>query len=87
LDVVATVKKTRLQWLGHIMRMGEDGMPKKILLEEPGGYRKVGRPTLRWLDDVTDDMAKAGVRNWRRRTRTGSYGGRPLRKPRPTSGC
>jgi hypothetical protein len=37
LDVVATGKKTRLQWLGHIMVMREDGMPKKILLEEPGG--------------------------------------------------
>lgn len=36
LDVVATVKKTRLQWLGHTIRIGEDGMPRKILLEEPG---------------------------------------------------
>jgi hypothetical protein len=50
------------------MRMGEDGMPKKILLEEPGGYRKVRHPRLEWLDNVTDDLARAGVRNWRRRT-------------------
>jgi hypothetical protein len=34
------------------MRMGEDGMPKKILIEEPGGYRKVGRFRVRWLDEV-----------------------------------
>jgi hypothetical protein len=50
------------------MRMGEDGMPKKILFEEPGGYRKVERPRLRWLDIVTDDLARAGVRNWKRIT-------------------
>jgi hypothetical protein len=31
----------RLQWLGHTMGMGVDGMPKKILLEQPGGYREV----------------------------------------------
>jgi (p)ppGpp synthase/HD superfamily hydrolase len=49
------------------MRMGEDGKPKKILLEEPGGYMKVGHPRLRWLDNVTDGLARAGVRNWRRR--------------------
>jgi hypothetical protein len=60
-------KKTLLLWLVYTMRMREGGMPKKILREQPGGYRKVGRPTLRWLDNLTDDLAKAGVRNWRRR--------------------
>jgi hypothetical protein len=45
------------------MRMGTDGMPKKILLEKPGGYRKVGCLRLRWLDNVTDGMG-----NWGRRT-------------------
>jgi hypothetical protein len=70
-----------------MMRMGENGMPRKILLEEPGGYRKVGCPRLKWLDDVTDDLSRAGVRNWRRRTRTERCGGRPLRKPRLTSDC
>ena len=51
-DVVAIVKKTRLQWLWHKMRIGEDKMPKNILIEKPGGYRRVGRFRLRWLDDV-----------------------------------
>jgi hypothetical protein len=62
------LKKTHLQWLGHTMRMGEDGMPKKIPLEEPEGCRKVGSPRLSWLVDVSDDLARAVVRNWRRRT-------------------
>jgi hypothetical protein len=45
------------------MRMGEDGMPEENLLQQPGGYRKVERPRLRWLD-MTDNLARAGVRNW-----------------------
>ena len=45
------------------MKMGEDGMPKKILLEQVGDYRKVGRPRLRWLDNVIDDLARAELRN------------------------
>jgi hypothetical protein len=40
------------------MRMGEDGMPKKILLKKPRGYREVRHPRLRWLDNVPDDLAK-----------------------------
>ena len=68
--------------------MGEDEVPMKILLEEPGGYRKVGLPRLKWLVELTDDQAKNGVRNWRRRTQDSELpGGRPMRKPKPTSSC
>jgi hypothetical protein len=43
-------------------------MPKKILLEEEGGYRKVRCPRLSCLGNMTDDLARAGVRNRRSRT-------------------
>jgi hypothetical protein len=65
--------------------MEGEGMPKKILLEQPGGYRKVGCPRLRWLDELTDHLARAGLRNWRRRTKDKELWRRSLRKPRPTS--
>jgi hypothetical protein len=45
--------------------MEEGGIPKTILLEEPGGYRNIRCPRLRWLD-MTDTLARAGVRNWKR---------------------
>jgi hypothetical protein len=67
--------------------MGEDEVPKKIL-EEPGGYRKVGLLRLRWLVELTDDLGKNGMRNWRGRTQDRELpGGRPMRKPKPTSSC
>jgi hypothetical protein len=38
---------------------------KGILEWEPTGSRPVGRPRLRWLDDVFNDLKVLKVRNWK----------------------
>jgi len=38
----------RLSWLGHVERMEEDRMPKKIFTQELEGTRRRGRPRERW---------------------------------------
>jgi hypothetical protein len=43
LQLVVEVKRRRLQYLGHVVRMEEDGVPKKILDQYPGSKRKPGR--------------------------------------------
>ena len=59
------IRITRLRWAGHIVRM-QDNLPcKKITLDKPEGRRRVGRPNLRWMDGVTRDAERLGVRNWR----------------------
>ena len=52
---------------GHVMRMSERDIPKRLTFSETWGHRRQGRPELRWLDGVTDDLTKTGVRNWRRK--------------------
>jgi hypothetical protein len=38
---------------------------KKVLDTKPIGTRKIGRPKLRWEDDVIQDIETLGVKNWR----------------------
>ena len=60
------MKKRRLYYLGHVVRMDVERVPKKTLDQHPGGRRKIGRPRKRWIDDVRDDIQMLGIRNWRR---------------------
>jgi hypothetical protein len=42
-----------------------DRTVKKLTEWEPCSSRSVGRPRLRWLDQVEEDLKKKKVRNWR----------------------
>jgi hypothetical protein len=66
-DIVSAIKIRRLEWLGHIIRMNEDRIVKKIFEENLEGRRGRGRPRLRWLNDVEDDLRMVGVKRWRRK--------------------
>ena len=49
------------------MRMPEGTPVKKLTLLRPEGSRRAGRPKLRWLDGVENDLRTLGIRGWRRR--------------------
>jgi len=68
-DQVTTIKTSRLRWAGHVMRIHDNLPCKKITLDKPEGRRRAGRPNLRWIDGVTKEAEKLGVRNWRARDR------------------
>jgi hypothetical protein len=53
------------KWLGHIQRMDTSKIAKRIFEWKPIGRRSQGRPRLRWLDDVCDDLKVLKVRNWK----------------------
>ena len=60
-NIVHYIKVKRLAWAGHLARMNNDRTLKKIFNTKPDGARSVGRPKLRWEDDVDQDMGILGV--------------------------
>jgi hypothetical protein len=64
-DIISVIKLRRLEWLGHVMRMNETRVARKILDDKPGGKRRRGRPRRRWLDVVEADLRSLGVKRWR----------------------
>jgi hypothetical protein len=48
-----TIRNIRLLWAGHVARMEEICMPKRLMYTQPEGLRKVGRPGAGWKDEVT----------------------------------
>jgi hypothetical protein len=38
-------------------------------MSKPEGRRIVGRPKMRWLDDVEEDLIKMGISVWRGKAR------------------
>jgi len=64
-NIVKWIKGQRISWLGHLERMEEDRMPKKIFAQELEGTRQRGRPRKGWREEVERDLQVLGVRRWR----------------------
>jgi hypothetical protein len=65
---VEDIRIRRLEWAGHIIRMEEERIPKKILNGNFHTTRPVGRARTRWADVVQRDAVQLlGTRGWMRR--------------------
>jgi hypothetical protein len=40
-------------------------MAKKVFVSKPESRSDIGRPKLRWLDDIEDYIKALGIRRWR----------------------
>ena len=58
------VRMRRLQWLVHVARMPDDGLPKKILFGWLPQTRPPHGPRLRWKDRVHSDLQRLNVQDW-----------------------
>ena len=63
--IVKWIKGQKISWLGHLERMEEDRMPKKIFTQELEGTRRRGRPRKGCREEVEIDLQVLGVRRWR----------------------
>jgi hypothetical protein len=51
--------------VGACCQNGRYRLPKMVFNAKPEDRRGVGRPRLRWLDDVEADIKALGVKRWR----------------------
>jgi len=63
-NIVKWIKRQRISWLGHLERMEEDRMPKKIFTQELEGTKIRGRHRKRWKEEIERDLQVLGVRRW-----------------------
>jgi hypothetical protein len=47
--------------------MEDSRMPKRVMGEKVFTRRKRGRPKVRWLDDIEEDLREMGIKGWRRK--------------------
>ena len=63
-NIINYVKAQRLSWFGHINRMPESSIVKKIYKWKPFTSRPVRRPKSRWEGDVGNDFKKIKLMKW-----------------------
>ena len=50
-----------LRWFGHVERMDEYLMARRVLMAEVSGGRVRGRPSLGWMDGVKVPLSNRGM--------------------------
>jgi hypothetical protein len=87
-DITADNKSKILEWLGHVARMDENRMVKRVFEGNPGGRRKTGRPRKRWLDDIEEDLRLMKVKRMRKKaTERKVWAKKLFGRPRSCVGC
>jgi hypothetical protein len=64
-NIVNHIKAQILGWFGHVYRMENDRLGKRIYNWKPISIQMHGRPMNRWEDDVMADLMIENVKNWR----------------------
>jgi hypothetical protein len=60
-NIVQLVKIGRLRWLGQLFRMHKMDPCRKLIVLKPEGTRRIGKPKVRWLKSIEEDLQKMGL--------------------------
>ena len=61
------IKARRLQWPGHMERVTEDRMGRRIAWKTRGYKKKKGRPRKRSREAVLENLRNKGIADWWRK--------------------
>jgi hypothetical protein len=62
--ITETIRVHRLRWFGHVQRMEENIIPKRVLSIKLEATRQRGSPRNRWQDEVGEDGRIVGGEKW-----------------------
>jgi hypothetical protein len=54
--IIRMIESRRMRWIERAVRIGEKTNAYRILVGKPEGKRPLGRPKLRWVDNVKMDL-------------------------------
>ncbi|GFW97380.1 hypothetical protein TNCV_4990571 [Trichonephila clavipes] len=83
--VVKFIAIQRLKWAGHLLRLDDNRIPKKIFMSRPYGTRK-RRSGLRRIDFRVKYFKTIFVRNWKSQVKNRAAGNEILRKAKANPG-
>jgi hypothetical protein len=58
--MIRIIKSKRMRWAGHVARKGEEKNTCRLLVGKPEGYRPLGKPRRRWVDNIKIDLLEIG---------------------------
>jgi hypothetical protein len=62
--IIETIRLNKVCWFGHVQRMEENRIPKRVLYMNMGTTRLRGIPRKRWQDEVREDRRIVGGEGW-----------------------
>jgi hypothetical protein len=62
--IIETIMLNRLRWFGHVQRMEENRISKRVLYMNLGTTRLRRRPRNSWQDEVREDGRIVGGEGW-----------------------
>jgi hypothetical protein len=74
--ITETIRVHRVGWFGHIQRIEENRIPKRVLSMKLEATRPRGRPRNRWQDKVSEDGSIVAEKSGREKYSIGKNGRR-----------
>jgi hypothetical protein len=59
-NIIRVIKSRRMRWEEHVAQMRQMRSEYKLLVVESEGKRSLGRPRLRWKDNIKIDLREVG---------------------------